>query len=187
MEKLVEIKNLKKDFWTGGGTFKKKEAVRAVDDVSLYIKKREILGLVGESGCGKTTCGKVILRLIDPTEGSIHFEGNDITQLKQKEMRKFRRKMMIIYQDPFGSLDPDKVIEGIQKSYKKGRSKAMNRGPGGAGIGFHMVYELSSSLHIAVHQNEKTVICATLPLGKSLKETENLGKNLHVIKYNFKT
>jgi len=110
MEKLVEVKNLKKYFWTGRGAFIKKEAVRAVDDVSFYIKKREILGLVGESGCGKTTCGKVILRLIDPTEGSIYFEGNDITRLKQKEMRKFRTKMMIIYQDPFGSLDPRMTI-----------------------------------------------------------------------------
>jgi len=110
MEELVEIRNLKKYFWTGGGPFRKKNAVRAVDDVSFHIKKREILGLVGESGCGKTTCGKIILRLIDPTEGSIYFEGNDITQLKQKEMRKYRREMMIIYQDPFGSLDPRMTI-----------------------------------------------------------------------------
>lgn len=110
MENLVEIRNLKKYFWTGGGAFRKKEAVRAVDDVSFYIQKREILGLVGESGCGKTTCGKVILRLIDPTDGSIYFEGNDITRLKQKEMREFRREMMIIYQDPFGSLDPRMTI-----------------------------------------------------------------------------
>ena len=110
MEELVEIRNLKKYFWTGGGPFKTKNAVRAVDDVSFCIKKKEILGLVGESGCGKTTCGKVILRLIDPTEGSIYFEGSDITQLKQKEMKKFRRKMMIIYQDPFGSLDPRMTI-----------------------------------------------------------------------------
>ena len=110
MEKLVEIKNLKKYFWTGGGPLRKKEAVRALDNVSLYIKEREILGLVGESGCGKTTCGKLILRLIDPTEGSIYFEGNDITHLNQKEMKEFRRKMMIIYQDPFGSLDPRMAI-----------------------------------------------------------------------------
>jgi len=95
---------------TGGGPFRKKEIVRAVDDVSFYIQNREIMGLVGESGCGKTTCGKVILRLIDPTSGSVHFEGNDITRLKQKEMRNFRRKMMIIYQDPFGSLDPRMTI-----------------------------------------------------------------------------
>ena len=110
MEKLVEIKNLKKYFWVGGGPFKKKEAVRAIDDVSFHINEREILGLVGESGCGKTTCGKIILRLIDPTEGSIIFDNNDITYLKQKKMKEFRKKMSIIYQDPFGSLDPRMAI-----------------------------------------------------------------------------
>jgi len=118
MEKLIEVKNLKKWFWMGGVLFGKKEAVRAVDDVSFYIKKREVLGLVGESGCGKTTCGKVILRILDPTSGrildptsgSIYFDGHNITHLKRKEMIKFRRKMMVIYQDPFGSLDPRMTI-----------------------------------------------------------------------------
>lgn len=110
MEKLVEVKNLKKWFWSGKGIFGKKEVVRAVDDVSFYIEKREILGLVGESGCGKTTCGKTILRILDPTAGSIYFNGQDITYLRRKEMLKFRRKMMIIYQDPFGSLDPRMTI-----------------------------------------------------------------------------
>jgi peptide/nickel transport system ATP-binding protein/oligopeptide transport system ATP-binding protein len=106
IEKLIEVKNLKKWFWAGGMLFGKKEAVRALDDVSFYIKKREVLGLVGESGCGKTTCGKVILRIVDPTSGNIYFDGHNITHLERKEMIKFRRKMMIIYQDPFGSLDP---------------------------------------------------------------------------------
>ncbi len=110
MEKLIEVKNLKKWFWRGGVLFGKKEAVRAVDDVSFYIKKREVLGLVGESGCGKTTCGKVILRIVDPTAGSIYFDGHNITHLERKEMIKFRRKMMIIYQDPFGSLDPRMTV-----------------------------------------------------------------------------
>jgi len=110
MEKLIEVKNLKKWFLMGGTLLGKKEAVRAVDDVSFYIKKREVLGLVGESGCGKTTCGKVILRIVDPTAGSIYFDGHNITHLKRKEMIKFRRKMMIIYQDPFGSLDPRMTI-----------------------------------------------------------------------------
>lgn len=110
MEKLIEVKNLKKWFWAGGVLFGKKEAVRAVDDVSFYIKKREVLGLVGESGCGKTTCGKVILRIVDPTAGSIYFDGHNITYLERKEMIKFRRKMMIIYQDPFGSLDPRMTV-----------------------------------------------------------------------------
>lgn len=110
MEKLVEVKNLKKWFWTGKGIFGKKEAVRAVDNVSFYIEKREVLGLVGESGCGKTTCGKTILRVLDPTAGSIFFKGQNITHLKRKEILKFRKRMMIIYQDPFGSLDPRMTI-----------------------------------------------------------------------------
>lgn len=110
MEKLVEVKNLKKWFWIGKSPLGKKRAVRAVDDVSFFIEKKEILGLVGESGCGKTTCGKTILRILDPTEGKIYFDGQEITYLRKKEMLKFRRKMMIIYQDPFGSLDPRMTI-----------------------------------------------------------------------------
>jgi oligopeptide/dipeptide ABC transporter ATP-binding protein len=110
MENLVKVQNLKKYFWMGGGPFKKKEAIKALDNVSFYIKKKEILGLVGESGCGKTTCGKLILRIIDPTEGSIYFDGQNITHLKQKNMRELRKKMMIIYQDPYGSLDPRMTI-----------------------------------------------------------------------------
>lgn len=110
MESLIEVRNLKKWFWTGGVLFGQKEAVRAIDGMSFYIKKREVLGLVGESGCGKTTCGKVILRILDATSGSIYFDGHDITHLRRKEMMKFRRRMMIIYQDPFGSLDPRMAV-----------------------------------------------------------------------------
>jgi oligopeptide/dipeptide ABC transporter ATP-binding protein len=110
MDNLVEVKNLKKYFYQGGGPFKKKEAIKALDDVSFYIKRNEILGLVGESGCGKTTCGKLILRLLTPTAGTISFDGQDITHLKQKQMTEIRKKMMIIYQDPYGSLDPRMTI-----------------------------------------------------------------------------
>jgi peptide/nickel transport system ATP-binding protein/oligopeptide transport system ATP-binding protein len=110
MDNLVEVKDLKKYFLMGSGPFKKKEAIKAVDNVSFYIKKKEILGLVGESGCGKTTCGKLILRLIEPTAGSIYFEGHNISHLKQKNMKEDRKKMMIIYQDPYGSLDPRMTI-----------------------------------------------------------------------------
>ncbi|HUT00281.1 MAG TPA: ATP-binding cassette domain-containing protein, partial [Candidatus Thermoplasmatota archaeon] len=110
MDNFIEVNNLKKYFYQGGGPFKKKEAIKALDDVSFYIKRNEILGLVGESGCGKTTCGKLILRLINPTAGTIYFDGQDITHLNQKQMAEFRRKMMIIYQDPYGSLDPRMTI-----------------------------------------------------------------------------
>ncbi len=110
MESLIEVRNLKKWFWTGGVFFGQKEAVRAVDGMSFCIKKREVLGLVGESGCGKTTCGKVILRILDATAGSIYFDGQDITHISRKEMIKLRRRMMIIYQDPFGSLDPRMTV-----------------------------------------------------------------------------
>jgi oligopeptide/dipeptide ABC transporter ATP-binding protein len=111
LETMIEVKNLKKWFWTTATRRGIKEAVRAVDEVSFSIKKREVLGLVGESGCGKTTCGKVILRIIDPTGGKILYDGQDITRLDRGDMQKFRKHMMIIYQDPFGSLDPRMTVK----------------------------------------------------------------------------
>ena len=110
MESLVEVKNLKKWFWSGGVLFGHKEAVRAVDGISFSIRKGEVLSLVGESGCGKTTCGKLLLRILDASAGSIYFDGQEVTHLRRKEMVKFRRRMMIIYQDPFGSLDPRMTV-----------------------------------------------------------------------------
>ncbi len=110
MENLLEVRNLKKWFWSGGVLFGHKEAIRAVDGISFSIRKGEVLSLVGESGCGKTTCGKLLLRILDATAGSICFDGHDLTHLKRKEMVKFRRRMMIIYQDPFGSLDPRMTV-----------------------------------------------------------------------------
>jgi peptide/nickel transport system ATP-binding protein/oligopeptide transport system ATP-binding protein len=110
MDNLIEVRNLKKWFWTGRVLFGQKEAVRAVDGMSFCVKRREVLGLVGESGCGKTTCGKVVLRILDASGGSIYFDGHDITHLSRNEMIKFRRRMMIIYQDPFGSLDPRMTV-----------------------------------------------------------------------------
>jgi oligopeptide transport system ATP-binding protein len=110
---LLEVKNLVKHFKVGGGLLKKPLLNRAVDDVSFFIKEGETLGLVGESGCGKTTCGKTILKLYEPDSGSIIFKGEDITLLKRKEMRKYRRDMSIIYQDPFGSLDPRMTVGAI--------------------------------------------------------------------------
>lgn len=108
-ENFIEIKGLKKYFPIKEGLFKT-NYVKAVDDVSLFIKKGETLGLVGESGCGKTTLGRTILRLHEPTEGQIFYDGKDITHV---DMLPYRRKMQIIFQDPYASLDPRMTVGDI--------------------------------------------------------------------------
>ncbi|NYE57032.1 ABC transporter ATP-binding protein [Carboxydothermus ferrireducens] len=115
MQPLLEVRNLKKYFPVGKGfgPFKEKRWLKAVDDVSFTLYKGETLGLVGESGCGKSTTGRAILRLIEPTSGEVIFEGENILTLTQKEMRKKRREMQIIFQDPFASLDPRMTVAEI--------------------------------------------------------------------------
>ena len=112
---LVDVRNLKMYFPVKSGIiFQKKVAdIKAVDDVSFVIHRGETLGLVGESGCGKTTTGRCILRLYEPTEGEILFEGEDLTTLKPSEMRRYRRRMQMIFQDPYSSLDPRQNCGGI--------------------------------------------------------------------------
>jgi len=111
--RLLEVEELVKYFYVGGGFLRKPEINRAVDKVSFTLDEGETLGLVGESGCGKTTCGKTILKLYEPDGGRISFKGEDITKLNRYQMRKYRRNMSIIYQDPFGSLDPRMTVGGI--------------------------------------------------------------------------
>ena len=114
-ENLLEVRNLKKYFpVAGGGLFSKTVGhVKAVDGVSFGVQRGETLGLVGESGCGKTTVGKVLLRLQDATAGQVFFEGRDIMGLDRGEMRKLRREMQIIFQDPFASLNPRMTVGEI--------------------------------------------------------------------------
>lgn len=107
---LVEVQNLKQYFPVAGGTLWEKKVVKAVDDVSFGIRKGETLGLVGESGCGKTTTGRSLLRLYEPTGGRIFYDGEDITHVK---MLPYRRKMQIVFQDPYASLDPRMTVEDI--------------------------------------------------------------------------
>jgi peptide/nickel transport system ATP-binding protein/oligopeptide transport system ATP-binding protein len=117
---LVEIRDLRKSFPIRGGILQRTLAeVRAVDGVNLRINRGETLGLVGESGCGKTTVGRLMLRLIDATSGQIVYDGKDITKLKGAALRPYRRRMQIIFQDPYASLDPrtpigDSIGEGLR-------------------------------------------------------------------------
>jgi oligopeptide transport system ATP-binding protein len=111
---LLEVKHLKKYFPIKGGVFSKTIGyVYAVDDVNFTIASGETLGLVGESGCGKSTTGRTILRLIEPTDGEVYFEGQDITQLDKSAMRALRREMQIIFQDPYASLNPRMTVGSI--------------------------------------------------------------------------
>lgn len=112
---LLEVKNLKKHFpvKSGGLISKQKNPVKAVDGVSLYVNKGETLGLVGESGCGKSTAGRAILKLHEPTSGEIIFKGQNITDVRGEKLRKLRSEMQLIFQDPYASLNPRKTIEQI--------------------------------------------------------------------------
>ncbi|HTN10608.1 MAG TPA: ATP-binding cassette domain-containing protein, partial [Acetobacteraceae bacterium] len=112
---LLTLRGLTKHFpiRTGGVFRRQTTPLRAVDGIDLTIQAGETLGLVGESGCGKSTLGRMIIRLIEPTSGSIIFNGVDITQLTMKEMREHRRGMQIVFQDPFGALNPRMTVEDI--------------------------------------------------------------------------
>ncbi|HEY5650306.1 MAG TPA: ATP-binding cassette domain-containing protein, partial [Acidimicrobiia bacterium] len=119
-DNLVEIRDLVKEFPVRGGLLQRQiGAVRAVSGVDLDIVRGESLGLVGESGCGKTTLGRMLVRLLEPSSGTITFDGDDITHLSGSELKPFRKRVQIIFQDPYGSLDPrtqvgDAIAEGLR-------------------------------------------------------------------------
>jgi ABC-type glutathione transport system ATPase component len=113
-EPLLKVTNLKKHFPIMRGVLRRQVgAVQAVDGVSFDIYEGETLGLVGESGCGKSTTGRVILQLMAPTEGSVEFQGTELTTLKKSDMRKMRREMQMIFQDPYASLNPRMTVGNI--------------------------------------------------------------------------
>ena len=112
-ENILEVNNLKKYFQLAAGFFGKFSILKAVDDISFSIKRGETLGLVGESGCGKTTVGRTLLRLYEPTAGEILFDNEDIVTASASKMRQIRRKMQMIFQDPYASLNPRMTVSDI--------------------------------------------------------------------------
>lgn len=110
---LISLKNLQVHYKVGGGLFKETKRVKAVDGVSLDIKKGETLGLVGESGCGKSTLGKAILRLTEPTGGQVLYHGKDLAAMSQTQMRDERKNLQMIFQDPYASLNPRMTVGQI--------------------------------------------------------------------------
>ncbi len=112
---ILSVRNLKTYFDVTKGVFAKKQIVKAVDDVSFDVMPNETFGLVGESGCGKTTLGRTIVKLYEPYAGSIEFEGKDIAKIKGKELKEFRKDMQMIFQDPYASLNPRMTVGEIIK------------------------------------------------------------------------
>lgn len=115
-ERFIRIEGLTKEFDVGRSFLEKGQKLRAVDNVSLDIKRGETLGLVGESGCGKSTFGRCVLRLIEPTEGKVLYENKDLLQFSKDEMRKMRRKLQMVFQDPYASLNPRMTVMEIIKA-----------------------------------------------------------------------
>ncbi len=133
---VFEAKHLKKHFFAGKSAFLgEKKWVRAVDDVSFKLKNGETLGLVGESGCGKSTLGRTMLKLLEPTSGTLHFKDEEITNKSQKQMKPYRKKMQMIFQDPYASLNPRMtigniigeplIVHGIVKTKKECKDKVI--------------------------------------------------------------
>src|SRR5256712_11807003 len=125
---LLDVKGLKVHFPIKGGLLGRTVAhVKAVDGVDMFIRRGETLGLVGESGCGKSTTGRAILQLIKPTAGSVVFEGEDLTKLSPGEIRKKRARMQMVFQDPYGSLDPrftvGQIVAEPLQNFNRGNAK----------------------------------------------------------------
>jgi oligopeptide/dipeptide ABC transporter ATP-binding protein len=174
-ENLLEIHNLKKHFDAGRPALFSKQMrhVHAVDDVSFDLKRSEVIALVGESGCGKSTLSLLLMGLEDPTEGSILFEGRDITHLKDHERKELRRKIQMVFQDPYESLNPTQTIEEIVNEpllvhgigrHKQERDERVKKAMEDAGLKPAEVYLHRFPHELSGGQRQRVVIAAALVL-----------------------
>lgn len=125
---FIQIDRLSKRFQSGGGVFAKPRTMMAVRDVSLFIGKGEVLGVVGESGCGKSTLARLVLRLIEPTAGRVSFDGTEITSLSPAALRRMRRRMAMVFQDPYSSLDPRHTLTEVLAEPFRAQGETMPEG-----------------------------------------------------------
>ncbi len=172
-ENLVQIIDLKKHYPVSQGIFLPKKYVKAVNGVSLEIKKGETFGLVGESGCGKSTLGKTLLRLIEPTAGKIIYDGKDVTNIKRDEMQRLRKEMQIIFQDPSASLNPRltvgkiitqplKVQEGLKGAARQEKAQELLES-----VGLDPVFHRRYAYEFSGGQKQRIGIARALSLNPS--------------------
>jgi oligopeptide/dipeptide ABC transporter ATP-binding protein len=172
---LVDVKGLKVYFPIKGGIFNRTVAnVQAVDGVDLFIRRGETLGLVGESGCGKSTTGRAILQLIKPTAGSVVFEGDELTKLPPAELRKKRARMQMVFQDPYGSLDPrftvGQIVAEPLQNYHRGNAKEIQEQVAGLleVVGLNPFFTNRFSHEFSGGQRQRIGIARALALRPSL-------------------
>ena len=174
-ERLLEVRGLKKYFPIKGGLFQRvKGYVYAVDGVSFFLNKGETLGLVGESGCGKTTTGRLLLKLIELTSGEIYFEGQKISHLDKHKMRPLRRNMQIIFQDPYASLNPrmtvGKIISEPLKAHEVAKGREIEERVGALleRVGLHPDYSRRYPHEFSGGQRQRIGIARALALNPKL-------------------